>query len=84
MNINSFLELVHKYYNIEELNSNILHEFIDKIIVHHKEQILGETIQEIEIYYKMIGKVKISDMNKKEKAMYLKYFGTNKKDRIAV
>ena len=55
LNADGFLQIVRKYSNIEELTTEILHEFIDKIIVHHKEKVFGETIQRVEIYYKMMG-----------------------------
>ena len=55
LNADGFLKIVRKYSNIEELTTELLHEFIDKIIVHHKEKVLGETIQRVEIYYKMMG-----------------------------
>lgn len=42
-------------------------EFIDKIVVHHKEQLFGETVQKVEVYYKMIGFVEIPDMSKDDK-----------------
>lgn len=41
LNVNAFLESVHKYSDIKELTSEILHEFIDKVVVHHREQIDG-------------------------------------------
>lgn len=39
-----------KYSSIEELTTEILHEFIDGIILHRKEKICEETIPKIEIY----------------------------------
>lgn len=45
LNANGFLNIVKKYFDIEELTFDILQEFIDKIVVHHREEIMGETIQ---------------------------------------
>ena len=73
-----------KYSNIGELTSELLHEFIDKIIVHHKEKVFGETIQRVEIYYKMIGQVQIPQLSRSQKDGYKKYFGRIKKSRWIV
>ena len=55
LNADGFLKIVRKYSNIRELTTEFLHEFIDKIIVHHKEKVFEEIIQRVEIYYKMMG-----------------------------
>lgn len=57
LNADRFLQIVRKYSSIGKLATEILHECIDKIIVHHKEKIFGETVQRVEIYYKIIGQV---------------------------
>lgn len=36
LNVEAFLERVHKYSDIKELTPEILHEFIDKVVVHHR------------------------------------------------
>ncbi len=78
-----FLQIVRKYSDIEELTTELLHEFIDKIIVHHKEKVFGETIQRVEIYYKMIGQVQIPKFSRPEKDSYKKSFEHTKKEQIA-
>ena len=83
LNADGFLQIVRKYSNIEELTTEILHEFIDKIIVHHKEKVFGETIQRVEIYYKMIGQVQIPKFSRPEKDSYKKSFERTKKEQIA-
>ena len=83
LNADGFLKIVRKYSNIEELTTELLHEFIDKIIVHHKEKVLGETIQRVEIYYKMIGQVQIPKLSRSETDSYKKSFGRTKKEQIA-
>ena len=44
LNADGFLRIVRKYSSIEELIPNILHEFINKIVVHHREEVFGEKI----------------------------------------
>lgn len=83
LNADGFLKIVRKYSEVEELTLDILQEFIDKIVVHHREEIMGETIQKIEIYYKMIGHVEIPRMSKLERESYIRNFGRMKKEQIA-
>lgn len=54
-NAKIFTNLIEKYINITELNSRILNELIEKIVVHEKEIINGEKYQTVEIYYKFVG-----------------------------
>lgn len=81
MNAEEFLELVKKYTDAENLvlTPEILHEFIDKVVVHHREQVGKDTVQKVEIYYKMIGQVEIPRMKVEEREMCLKSFGRIKK-----
>lgn len=53
-----WLALVRKYTELTELNAVILNELIEKILVYEtvKEE-NGETVQEIEIYYRFVGKI---------------------------
>ena len=78
-----FLQIVRKYSKIEEMTIEILHEFIDKTVVHHREEVFGEKVQKIEIYYKMIGQVQIPKLSRSQKDGYKKYFGRTKKEQIA-
>jgi len=50
-----FLAVVRKYIHMKELTHDILCEFIDHIVVHHAENIKGERIQKIEIFYNCVG-----------------------------
>ena len=79
MNCDEFLEIVRKYTDITKLTPEILSEFIDKIVIHHREQIFGEMVQKVEIYYKMIGFVELPQMNKPEKENYIRCFSRTKK-----
>jgi hypothetical protein len=66
MNADGFLRLVRKYTEIEQLSPEILHEFIDHIVVHHRQKEQGVMIQRVEIYYKMIGHVVVPQMSKSQ------------------
>ena len=83
MNCGGFLEMVRKYTDVTELTPEILGEFIDKIVVHHRENLFGETVQKVEIYYKMIGFIDLPQMSKSEKESYVKCFSRTKKDLSA-
>ncbi len=50
-----FTKIIDQYTDIKELDSEIINELIDKILVHHKEEIDGNTYQQVEIYYKFVG-----------------------------
>ena len=54
-----FLELVKKYTEIKELAAPILHEFVDKVIVHEPDKSSGVRQQEVEIYLNFIGKFEL-------------------------
>lgn len=54
----NFINVIKKYTIIDKLDAAILNELIDKIVVHHKEQAeVGRTFQQIEIYYRFVGKL---------------------------
>ena len=75
MNADGFLELVREFTDNQTLTQKILHTFVDKIIVHHKEKLFGEMVQKVEIYYKMIGCVELPEMSEAEKESYERAFG---------
>ncbi len=83
LNADGFLKIVRKYSEVEALTLDILQEFIDKIIIHHRKEIMGETIQKIEIYYKMIGHIEIPHITKTEYQSLIRNFGRKKEERIA-
>ena len=60
-----FINIVKKYTYLNELDANILNELIDRIVVHHKEKDQsGRTYQQIEIYYRFIGRLKPKSADK--------------------
>lgn len=58
-NTDKFINSVRKYTEITQLTPEILGEFIEKIIVHEADKSNGERTQQIDIYFKGIGKVDI-------------------------
>ena len=50
--------MVERYTNITELDEELLHTLIDKIVVHEKEMDDdGVVVMKVDIYYRFIGKV---------------------------
>lgn len=42
-------------YSFQNNETEKFTKIIDKILVHHKEDIDGKTYQQVEIYYKLVG-----------------------------
>ena len=60
-NVERFLSVVERYTEIPELTPCILHEFVEKIVVHAASDPKGKNrTQEIDIYYKGIGALEVS------------------------
>lgn len=55
VNINRFITLVKSYTEIEELSPTILHDFIEKIVVHAPDKSSGKRKQTVEIFYNAVG-----------------------------
>jgi len=75
MNADAFLKLVRKYNDIDNLTPEILREFIDRIIVHHREQLFGETVQDVEIFIRFIGYIELPEITEQQKEQLIKIFG---------
>lgn len=58
-NIDRFMNLVKKYTDVTELTSEIVKEFIYKIIVHQAEKVNGHRTQEVEIIYNCVGAINL-------------------------
>lgn len=50
--MNSFIKVVHKYEHITELTPEIMHELIEKIVIHAPDKSSGHRTQQIDIYYR--------------------------------
>lgn len=57
VNVDRFLTLVRKYTAIEELTPAIVHEFIEKIVVHEAEGGRKNRTQKVEIVYANVGAI---------------------------
>ncbi|MDO4568648.1 MAG: recombinase family protein, partial [Clostridia bacterium] len=65
LNIDRFLSRVRSYTEITELDSEIIREFIEKIIVYKAEKVDGVRTQRIQIVYNCIGAVNIPKTHEK-------------------
>ena len=50
--ISQFIEIIRKYSEIIELTPEIMHELIEKIVVHAPDKSSGHRVQQIDIYYR--------------------------------
>ena len=80
LNAEGFLQLVRKYTDIRELTPEILREFIDKIVVHHREKQGKETFQQVDIHYRFIGHVELPKLSRPQRESYLLSFGREKEE----
>lgn len=59
-----------KYTEISELTPEIMHEFIEKIVVHEPEKIDGKRTQRIEIFYRFnvaVGSATVTGKKNKQR-----------------
>ncbi|GAA2902960.1 hypothetical protein GCM10019993_05730 [Enterococcus pseudoavium] len=56
-NVEKFLEIVRKYTTLESLTPSIVNELIDRIEIHKPDKSTGKRIQQIDIYYRFVGKL---------------------------
>ena len=59
VNVEQFLLLSKKYTDFSELTTPMINEFIEKLVVHEADKSSGERVQEVEIYFKFIGKFEL-------------------------
>lgn len=55
-----FVRTVKKYTEITELTPELLAEFIDKVLIHKSDKSGGKRKQQIDIYFKGVGKVELA------------------------
>ena len=65
MNAEGFLALARLYNDIDELTPEVLREFIDKVVVYHRQKEQGVMTQRVEIHFKMVGHVVLPALNQK-------------------
>ncbi len=69
VNMDSFLKLVKKYTVPDKLFPELLHAFVEKIVVHAPDKSSGHRTQQIDIHYNFIGEIGLSHtIDKKEPA----------------
>ena len=56
-NADSFAELISQYTNITELDEELTHTLIEKIVVHETEVVDGKKTKRVDIYYRFIGNI---------------------------
>lgn len=66
-NIDSFLNLVRKYTVPDKLFPELLHAFVEKIVVHAPDKSSGHRIQQIDIHYNFIGEIALPHTIDKKK-----------------
>ena len=65
INADYFLSLVRKYTDIQELDAQIIREFVEKILVFKPEKVNGRRVQRIRIIYNCIGAIDITGKDEK-------------------
>jgi predicted ribosome quality control (RQC) complex YloA/Tae2 family protein len=65
LNTEHFLQLVRKYTDIQELDAEIIREFVNKVIVFNAEKVNGRRQQKIQIVYNCIGTIDLMQQNEK-------------------
>ena len=53
----NFVDLIKQYADIDELSQAFLNTLIDRIEVHEPEDVDGELIQKLDVYYKFVGRL---------------------------
>ena len=76
MNADGFLALVRRCGpDFAALTPEMLREFVDKIIVHHRAKEQGVMQQKVEIHYRMIGHVRLPSLDRKQTERFQVSFG---------
>lgn len=60
VNVQNFLRIVKKYTEPTELTPALLHEFIERIVIHEPDKSSGHRIQRIDVHYNFIGEIDLS------------------------
>ena len=56
-----FMELTRRYTDFSELTPAMLHEFVEKVIVHEADKSSGVRVQQVDIYLNYIGQFDVPD-----------------------
>ena len=60
VNVKSFLKIVRRYIEPETLTPDVLHEFVEKIVIHAPDKSSGHRTQQIVIHYNFVGEIDLS------------------------
>ena len=63
LNTGRFLKLVERYTDFTELTASMLHEFVEKVIVHEADKSSGKREQRVDIYLNFIGRFEVPQEN---------------------
>ena len=58
--VKSFLKVVRSYTEPERLTPEILHMFVEKIVLHEGDSSSGQRIQQVDIHYNFVGQINMS------------------------
>ncbi|MDR1892276.1 MAG: recombinase family protein [Oscillospiraceae bacterium] len=61
-----FMELAKRYTDFSELTPAMLHEFVEKVVVHEGDKSSGRRVQQVDIYLNYIGQFDIPDYSAPE------------------
>ena len=60
INVKSFLRLVKSYVEPERLTPEILHMFVEKIVIHEPVKENRRRVQQVDIFYNFVGQLDMS------------------------
>lgn len=60
VNVKSFIKLVRSYIEPEQLTPDILHMFVEKVVIHEGDRSSGHRLQQVDIYYNFVGQIDMS------------------------
>lgn len=67
VNVQKFLEIAHKYTDLQELTADVLRTFVSKIVIHERSDKWSKTAeQQIDIYFRYIGNLAVATAGKEE------------------
>lgn len=53
--VDEFIALAQRYTEVRELTPTILHEFVEKVVIHAPTKVNGHRLQKVQIFYNFIG-----------------------------
>ena len=72
-NVDSFLEIVHRYTDIQELDAEIIRTFIEKVYVYQNEKLWSRDTKKLKIVFNFIGDIQIPRKEKTEQPIFHDY-----------